>query len=133
MVADGASFTRVHFRGCRLTGLVLSDARLADVTIEDCHADMLNLRMSRLQRIRLAGTRARQADLLEAQIADLTTENADLREADVSRTRFTAADLRGAELEDIRGASSLNGAIISPEQTLAVGLSLISEAGIRVV
>ena len=130
--ADGASLARVRFVDCRLTGLVLSDARLTDVSLEDCHADMLNLRMARLERVRLAGTRARQADLLESQVTDLTTEVADLREADVTRARFAAADLRGAELEGVRGAGSLRGAVIAPEQTLGVGLALIAEAGIRV-
>src|SRR5699024_12098858 len=99
MVADGASLTRVRFVGCRLTGLVLSDARLTDVTFEDCHADMLNLRMSRLQRVRLGGTRARQADLLEAEVTDLATEDVDIRESDMSRYRSAAAYLRGAMLE----------------------------------
>ncbi|AWH93238.1 pentapeptide repeat-containing protein [Dietzia lutea] len=132
LVADGANLTRVRFVGCRLTGIVLSDARLTDVSFEDCHADMINLRMARLQRVRLAATRCRQADLLEAQIADLTTEGADLRGATVERASVTAADLRGADLDDLRGASTLRGALISPEQVLGVGLALIGEAGIRV-
>ena len=65
-------------------------------------------------------------------MTDLITEAADLREADVTRARFASADLRGAELEDVRGAASLRGALISPEQVLAVGLSLIAGAGILV-
>ena len=132
LVADGASLNRVRFVGCRLTGIVLSDARLTDVTFEDCHADMANFRMARLQRVRLASTRCRQADLLEARVADLTTESADLRGAAFEQASFSAADLRGADLEDIRGASALRGALISPEQVLGVGLALISEMGIRV-
>ncbi|WP_241727208.1 pentapeptide repeat-containing protein, partial [Dietzia sp. SLG310A2-38A2] len=132
MVADGATFTRVRFLGCRLTGMVLSDAKLTDVSFEDCHADMINLRMARLQRVRLSSTRCRQADLLEARVADLSTDGADLRGATLDRATFTAADLRGADLEDVRGASALRGAIISPEQVLGVGLALIGEAGIRV-
>ncbi|MGF0225588.1 pentapeptide repeat-containing protein [Dietzia natronolimnaea] len=132
MVADGATFTRVRFAGCRLTGMVLSDARLTDVSFEDCHADMINLRMARLQRVRLSATRCRQADLLEARVADLSTDGADLRGASLDRATFTAVDLRGAELEDVRGASALRGAIISPEQVVGVGLALIGEAGIRV-
>lgn len=132
MVADGASFTRVRFIGCRLTGLVLSDARLTDVSFEDCHADLINLRMARLQRVSLSATRCRQADLLEARVADLATDGVDLRGATLDRATFSAADLRGSDLEDVRGASALRGAIISPEQVLGVGLSLIGEAGIRV-
>lgn len=50
----------------------------------------------------------------------------------MSRPRFAAADLRGAELEGLRGAASLSGAVISPEQVLGVGLALITGAGIRV-
>lgn len=133
LVADGASLTRVRFVGCRLTGLVLSDARLTDVAFEDCHADMINLRMSRLQRISLSGTRCRQADLLDAQVSDLSTDGVDLSGAVFEKARLAAADLRGAALEDVRGASSLRGAIISSEQVLGVGLALIGEAGIRVV
>ena len=133
LVADGASLTRVRFVGCRLTGLVLSAARLNDVSFEDCHADLINFRMARLQRIRLAGTRCRQADLLDAQVADLSTEGADLHGATFEQARISVADLRGADLEDIRGASALRGAVISAEQVLGVGLALIGEAGIRVV
>ena len=133
LVADGASLTRVRFVGCRLTGLVLSAARLNDVSFEDCHADLINFRMARLQRIRLAGTRCRQADLLDAQLADLSTEGADLRGASFEQARISVADLRGADLEDIRGASALRGAVISAEQVLGVGLALIGETGIRVV
>lgn len=131
-MADSASLTRVRFVGCRLTGTVLSGARLTDVTFEDCHADMLNLRMAHLARVRLAGTRCRQAELLEARVADLATESADLREATFEKSSLVAADLRGAELDGIRGGSSLRGALISSEQVLGVGVALIGEAGIRV-
>ncbi|MDZ4232660.1 MAG: pentapeptide repeat-containing protein, partial [Dietzia sp.] len=62
----------------------------------------------------------------------LSTDGADLRGASLDRATFTAVDLRGAELEDVRGASALRGAIISPEQVVGVGLALIGEAGIRV-
>lgn len=133
LVADGASLTRVRFVGCRLTGLVLSAARLTDVSFEDCHADLINFRMSRLQRIRLSGTRCRQADLFDADVADLSTDGADLQGAVFQQARISVADLRGASLEDIRGASALRGAAISPEQVLGVGLALIGETGIRVV
>ncbi|WP_309230140.1 MULTISPECIES: pentapeptide repeat-containing protein [unclassified Dietzia] len=132
MVADGATVTRVRFVGCRLTGMVLSDARLTDVSFEDCHADMINLRMARVHRVRLSSTRCRQADLLEARVADLSTDGADLRGATLHNATFTAADLRGADLEDVRGPSALRGSLISPEQVLGVGLALIAEAGIRV-
>ena len=71
LMADGATLTRVRFVGCRLTGLVLSAARLHDVSFEDCHADLINFRMARLQRIRLAGTRCRQADLLDSRVAEI--------------------------------------------------------------
>ena len=43
------------------------------------------------------------------------------------------ADLRGADVENIRGASALRGAVISAEQVLSVGLALIGETGIRVI
>ena len=48
------------------------------------------------------------------------------------RATLSAVDLRGADLEDVRGASALRGALISPDQVLGVGLALIGEAGIRV-
>ena len=81
---------------------------------------------------RSSSTRCRQADLLEARIADLTTEGSDLRGAAFDRATLSAVDLRGADLEDVRGASALRGALISPDQVLGVGLALIGEAGIRV-
>ena len=45
-ILDSASLTRVHFLGCRLSGVALSGTELSDVVIEGGTASLVNFRAS---------------------------------------------------------------------------------------
>ena len=68
-------------------------------------------------------------------ITDSTARLASLRSGDltmIERVSPTDLQLDGSDLEGVRGATSLRGAVVSPEQVMPLALGLFAELGIRV-
>ncbi|HYH31186.1 MAG TPA: pentapeptide repeat-containing protein [Pseudonocardia sp.] len=131
-VLDGAVLTRVVFTGCRLTGTVLDGAQLTDVRIADSAADLLGLRMARARFLLVEGTGLHGADLYEFDGEHCAFLGCDLGEASVDAARLVETDLHGSTLEDVRGALSLRGARISPDQIVPLAATLLDALGIQV-
>jgi uncharacterized protein YjbI with pentapeptide repeats len=131
-VLDAASLTRVLFTGCRMTGVVLSGATLQDVHIRECRADMAYLRMARADFLLVEDSSLREADCYQATLAHTGLLGCDLRSANFHDCRMTDVDLHDSTLDDLRGALSLRGASISPDQLLPLAPSLLAAAGINI-
>jgi uncharacterized protein YjbI with pentapeptide repeats len=131
-VLDGAVLDRVTFTGCRLTGVVLSGTTLRDVRITDCRADLANLRMARARFLLVEDSVLRGVDLHEFAGTHVALLDCDLTGADLDRAALAGARLHGSTLDDVRGATSLRGARIGPEQQVVVGAALLTALGIQV-
>lgn len=131
-VLDRAVLERVSFTGCRLTGLVLSGATLRDVRIADCRADLAGLRMARARFLWIEDSTLRAIDLFEFAGTNVVLRDCDLTGADLDRADLRGADLHGSTLDGVRGALSLRGARISPEQQVTLGAVLLAALGIQV-
>lgn len=97
-------WSSVVLRACKVTYLNLRAAKLADVLLEDCMIDELDLYGATCERVAIVG----------GQIGELTLRDAHL--ADV--------DLRAARIDCVASAASLKGATISVEQILDLGPQL---------
>ena len=129
---DSAFLDRVAFIGCRMTGLTLSGARLRDVRVEDCGAELANFRMVEATRLHVASSALRSADFQEAALAQSRLVRSDLRGASFQRAKLQDVSLRGSKLDDIAGVGSLRGARVAPDQAVLLGWLLLAETGIEV-
>lgn len=132
-VLDHAVLHRVSFQGCHLAGAVLSGARLQDVQLSGCTAPLLALRMSSASHLVVTDSVLREADLYEATLEASRITGCDLSGADVTRAKVPELDLRGSRLDDLVGALSLRGAVVTPDQLLGLAPALAADAGITVV
>lgn len=113
-----AILTCALFRGCKLTGADLSDARLMDIAFEEslligAKLPGLSFRKRTLERLDFS-----QADLHNCDFRGATFRHCSLRDAHLVACRFEDADLRGADLGGLRmiDARHFRGATISPAQ-----------------
>jgi uncharacterized protein YjbI with pentapeptide repeats len=129
---DDAVLTRVTFTDCRLTGIGLAGAELADVVISAGHADLAGLRMARARYLLVEDTSCRGADLYRFTGADCAFLRCDLAEAAFDEARLERVRMHGSRLDDVRGALSLRGAQIGPDQVVTLGAALLGAVGIAV-
>jgi uncharacterized protein YjbI with pentapeptide repeats len=130
---DSALLERAAFLDCRMTGLTLSGARLHDIRVEGCGADLMNFRMAKARRLHVEASMLRAADFHEAELDQSRLVRCDLREASFQRARLSEVQLRGSALDGLIGASSLRGAQVTADQAIVLGAQLLAEAGIGVV
>ena len=127
-----ATMTRVRFERCRMSGLYAPEATLTDVALVDCKLDEADLRMSRWQRVTAAECDLHDAVLTAARLSACRLLHCQLRHADVTGARLSDVALHGSALDDIRGANSLRGAVVSSDQLMPLSLALFHAVGIKV-
>ena len=121
------------FDDCVLSGADLHGARLQRVTFNRCKLDGANLRMIETTELILTECDLTGTDLLEAQLDGARVENCKLDGAVIERARVVDADLRTSDLTGLRGAASLRGAKVSPDQLIQLARTFASEIGVVVV
>ncbi|MHA6782727.1 pentapeptide repeat-containing protein [Pseudonocardia saturnea] len=131
-VLDDAVLRRVTFTDCRLTGASFAGARLDDVRITDSSADLTGFRMAEGTFLLVENTSLHAADFYSFSASGCAFLGCDLREASFHEARMAGTRLHGSQLDDVRGAMSLAGARISPEQLVPVGAALLGVLGIQV-
>lgn len=97
---------RAELRSCRFTGAELTEARVSDVTFDDCGLDLVNLRFAKLERVVFRDCRMSECDLYEASLKDLLFERCQLREATLSSATLQRVELRSCDLTGLRGVES---------------------------
>jgi uncharacterized protein YjbI with pentapeptide repeats len=125
-------FTRVELRRCRLSGLVASTLRARHVRFSECRADGAMFRMTTWDHAELDDVDLRDADFYAAALTGVRMTGCDLTGADLSKATMAGTRLHGSTLEGIRGADSLRGAVIGPDQVLPVAFSVLATLGIVV-
>lgn len=131
-VLDDAVLRRVEFTDCRLTGASFAGAQLDDVRITDCSADLTGFRMAKATAVLVENTSLHGADFYSLTAVDCAFLGCDLGEASFHEARLAGTRLHGSRLDDVRGAMSLAGARISPEQLVPLGAALLGVLGIEV-
>jgi uncharacterized protein YjbI with pentapeptide repeats len=124
---------RVELRGCRFTGAELAEAKVSDVTFDDCRLDLVNLRFATLERVVFRDCQMSECDLYEASLKDVLFERCQLREATLAAATIHRVELRGCDLAGVRGVESLRSARMpwndvlgnAPLFAIAVGIEII--------
>jgi uncharacterized protein YjbI with pentapeptide repeats len=129
---EEAVLTRVVFTDCRLTGTAFDGAQLTDVRISDSTADLAGLRMTKARFLLVENTSLRGADFYEFDGEHCGLLGCDLAEASFDTARLRETDLHGSTVDDVRGALSLRGTRISPDQIVPLAGGLLDALGIQV-
>ena len=72
------------------------------------------------------------ADLYDAALTHVLFDSCDLRRAHFSAVKTDGLRLHESDLEGLRGALALRGAVLSPEQVLPLALSVFGEMGVTI-
>ncbi len=129
---EGATLVRVELTRCRLSGLVAIGVHAQDVRLADCKLNGANFRGASLERCAFEDCDLSGADFYGARFPGGALRRCVLSETEFSKARCDGIDLRGSELHGLRGASALQGCVITPEQAVPLGLALLPTIGARV-
>ncbi|GAA5127454.1 pentapeptide repeat-containing protein [Pseudonocardia adelaidensis] len=129
---EEALLTRVVFTDCRLTGTAFDGAQLTDVRIADSTADLAGFRMAKARFLLVENTSLHGADFYDFDGEHCAMLGCDLAEASFDTARLREVDLHGSTLDDVRGALSLRGARISPDQIVPLATVLLDALAIQV-
>jgi uncharacterized protein YjbI with pentapeptide repeats len=131
--ALGADLQRVTLEGCRMTGVALPEARLEDVAITGCRADLANLRFARGRRVRFEDCSLAQADLSGADLRGARLVGCDLRGAELAGALMAGAVLDGCRLDGLRGVGGLRGARMRWADVVELAGAFAAELGIELI
>jgi uncharacterized protein YjbI with pentapeptide repeats len=128
--AMSSSLIRCELRGLRTTGIRWIDGTLRDVVFCDCKVDLAAFRFTSFANVRFIGCNLTQADFTNADLRGVHFVGCNLTAA-----QFSHADLRGARLQNcvldgISGVTSLHGAVIDPQDLIALTYALANALGI---
>jgi uncharacterized protein YjbI with pentapeptide repeats len=129
----GASLSRVELRGCRFTGLGLTEATFEDVVLHDCKLDLANFRGARLERVVFRDCVLTAADFGGATLADASFDHCHLEETDFDGTELINVDLRGSDLRLGGDVAALRGAIIDTGQAIDLAPRMAASLGLRII
>lgn len=124
---------RAEVRRCRLTGTELAEARLEDVTFDDCRLDLVGLRGAILERVVFSDCRMGECELNSATLTDVLFENCELRQATFSGVRLKRVELRGCDLTGLRGIEALRGARFPWNDVLENAPLFASALGLEII
>jgi len=132
-VLDSSVLTRVKFIECRLTGVVLSGARLNDVVIEGGVADLANLRSSVSSFLWVTGTPMKEADFYGARLHRCALLDTDLSSASFDSASVEHLSLHGSVLDSLHGTTALTGGHVGVEanQLISLGAAVLAEMGVQ--
>ncbi len=127
-----ASFTRVTFKGCRMSGALIARGHFQDVTFSDSKLDGVNFRMCQGDRLVFDHVNLRGADFYAAHLVSARFFDCDLNETDVSQAVLPRARFHGSLLSDIKGGEYLRDIVIDSSQVLPLATRVFSALAIRV-
>lgn len=130
--AEKGVLERVTLTGSRMTGLALHGGMLSDAVLTDCKIDLANWRFTRFDVVTFTDCNLRGADFTDADLRGASFTRCDLSGAQFHNATMTGTRFRGCELSGIGGLTSWQGAIVHPDDLLALSHALAGALGITV-
>ena len=127
-----AHLQRVEFRNCRMSGVVFAQSQLSDVRFVDCKVDDASFRLAEVDHVHMTGCSLVEADLYEATWSASFLERCDLTGVDFTKANVRGLRLGGSQLDGVRGALSMGGAVIDGAQVLPLALGLLGALQIEI-
>lgn len=130
--AHGCSLTRVAISGSRTLGLSWTSGILRDTVFDQCRMDLTSFRFSSFRTVVFTGCKLIQADFQEADLRGARFHGCDLTGAQFSKAQMQGTRFSNCDLTGINGVLSLNGAIVSGQDALALSYTLAAALGITI-
>jgi uncharacterized protein YjbI with pentapeptide repeats len=130
--AEKGTLERVRLAGCRMTGVAWNDGLLRDAVFTDCKVDLTNWRFARFDAVSFDNCNLSGADFTEADLRGARFTGCDLSRAQFHHAKMAGARFRTCELQGIGGIMSWDGAIVHPDDLLALSYLLAGALGIAV-
>jgi hypothetical protein len=129
---DGAGLHRVIFDESRMTGFTVTDGKLGDITFDQCRLDLSGWRFTGFDSVRFTGCNLTGADFTNADLRGARFTGCDLTGAQFHHATMDGARFRRCELDGIAGITSWRGAVVHPDDLLALSYTLAGGLGIKV-
>ncbi|RSM64942.1 pentapeptide repeat-containing protein [Actinoplanes sp. ATCC 53533] len=130
--SDGGALRRVIFEESRMTGFAVTDGKLGDVTFAQCRLDLSGWRFTGFDNVHFTGCNLTGADFTNADLRGARFTGCDLTGAQFHHATMDGARFRRCELDGIAGITSWRGAIVHPDDLLALSYTLAGGLGIKV-
>lgn len=121
---------RALVQATRLRAVMFASGVIDDVVIDDCNAEQLSLRFSRLRRVVFRNCRLPGIDLYAARFTHVRFEHCDLTRANFQQAAVTSLRFVDCDFTGVTGATRLSGADVDLADLPLLAPSLAREAGI---
>jgi uncharacterized protein YjbI with pentapeptide repeats len=132
LTLDECTLVRVAFVRCRLSGMVAPALRGTDVTFTGCRMEDAWLRAATLERVAFDDCALPRADLYSARLQHVRLVGCDLTEIELSQAHLDDVAFHGSRIEGLRGGAALRNAVIGADQVLDFAGPLLHAAGLVV-
>jgi hypothetical protein len=130
--AEDGVLERVTLDDSRMTGLALHGGLVTDVAFSGCKVDLTNWRMTRFEAVTFQDCVLTGADFTDADLRGAGFLRCDLTGAQFSNATMSGTRFRACELAGIGGITSWAGAVVHPDDLLALSYALAGALGITV-
>jgi uncharacterized protein YjbI with pentapeptide repeats len=130
--AEGGALHRVVFDESRMTGFTVTDGKLGDVTFDQCRLDLSGWRFTGFDSVRFTGCNLTGADFTNADLRGARFTGCDLTGAQFHHATMDGTRFRRCELDGIAGIASWRGAIVHPDDLVALSYTLAGGLGIKI-
>jgi len=120
-------------QGVRLTGAVLSAAKISDVSFNDCRIDLAVIRFAELERVRFDNCLLQEADLYETKFWCVVFAGCDLTQVSMARTTFVRCEMHACNLDGVGDPAGLRGVGMPWPDIVRSAASLATAAGVHVL
>ncbi|MGI8648367.1 MAG: hypothetical protein DLM55_05005 [Acidimicrobiales bacterium] len=132
VIIEESSLSRVEFQECRMSGMVFGGSKIEDVLFSSCKLDLANLRMTKGKRLEFLACDLREADFYGGDFADTRIYDSNLSSANYTQASMDGLRLHGSVLWDLKGASALEGVVISQDQLMDMSVALFADSAISI-
>ena len=126
------SATRTEFTRCRGVGLRIGITHARDVYFGECKLDYSTIDIQRAKGPLIFENCSIREAIFTGDLSQVRLLNCDLTKTEFLASTAKNCDLRGSKLDEAKGLITLSGAIISPDQAIAIAYQLATEAGFMV-
>lgn len=124
--------SRVVFTNCKILGARFNDNNWSNVIFDGCRIEYADLEaVTATGPVVFVNTTLNDVTFTRCAFPGGAITDCDLRTVEFGGGDYDQCDLRGTDLSAVRGASNLNGALITPEQRYQLAEALVGELHLR--
>ena len=122
------TLSRVIFRECKILGARFNDSKWANVVFDRCRLEYSDLdAINATGAVVFANTILKEVTFTDCELPNAVMKDCTLTDVAFEGGQYKGLDLRGTDLDTIRGAANLSGALIDITQRIQLAEALVAE------